>query len=289
MTSSPACPICHGTTTLYQAGTTAGQEYFSSDADYGIAGGEYQQQLTVYKCKQCGHGVTDHGVSAEAITAWYARHSLDTVFLADEAGRRRTARRVLRRIEQIVGRKGKLLDVGAGPGLFLSEAKNIGWEVAGIEPAASSRAYAARHSGIDIVAGGINELARVPENTYDVVTLFDVIEHVTDPITSLRRVARVLVPGGILVLTTPRFDSFVARLLGKYWYAIFPAHLHFFTRRSLALALSAAHLELLSTRSHVRHLSVGYIWQRLRGWLGGGGKTVSGRQCIIPFSVCYLF
>lgn len=269
MVNSIVCPICGGSTLLYQSGTTTGQKYFTASASYGIAGGDYKERLPIWRCRQCGHGVTDHGVTPAIISDWYARHSLDTVFLSDEVGRRRTAGQVLQRIGVATGKKGRLLDVGAGPGLFASEAKRRGWQVEGIEPSASSRAYTTEHFQLSLHAGGVERLRTLPAQAYDVVTLCDVIEHVIDPAAALRLVSRVLAPGGLLVITTPKFDSLLARLLGTRWYSIFPAHLHFFTRRSLELALSAGGFQVSAVRHHVRHLSIGYLWQRLVGWVGG--------------------
>lgn len=68
---------------------------------------------------------------------------------------------------------------------------------------------------------------------FDVVLALDVIEHLVDPAAALRELAARLAPGGLLVLTTPRWDSLAARLFRGRWRAIFPAHLFYFTARSL--------------------------------------------------------
>lgn len=285
--SEALCPVCRGPIELYQAGTTDGPAYFNGQSSYGIAGGDYRFRLPIWKCKKCGHGVTEFGVSAGEITAWYKRHELDTVFLADEAGRRRTAAQVLRRIESLREGKGTLLDIGAGPGLFVSEARRRGWRAEGVEPSDASRSFARDRLGVELQAGGIKELGDIPAASYDVVTLFDVIEHLPEPVAAMREVGRILVPGGTLVIVAPKFDSWLAYFLGKRWYSIFPAHLHYFTDLSLGHALEESGFRIVSRRRHVRHLSAGYIWQRLWKWIlfsSGRHRTVKSRlgRLIIP-------
>jgi hypothetical protein len=90
-----------------------------------------------------------------------------------------------------------------------------------------------------------------------------VIEHLTDPFSFVQDCAALLSPNGILTLTTPRFDSLPARLLGKHWHCVFPAHLHYFTRASMEAALSKAGLRLIDLRQHVRYFSPAYFAQRL--------------------------
>lgn len=244
-----------------------GQAYFAAEAAYDIAGGDYRQRLPIARCQTCGHGTTDHGVPAATITDWYRRQTLDTVFLSDEVGRRQTADHVLERIERLVDRRGRLLDVGAGPGLFVLTAHERGWQADGIELAEAARAWLQREHGFHLRAGGIETLASLPAASYDVVTLFDVIEHVTDPVAALREIHRVLLPGGLLVLTTPKFDSFMARLFKSRWYSIFPAHLQYFTRASLTFALTAACFRPSVWRQHVWRMSLGYIVWRFLGWI----------------------
>lgn len=266
MAATPLCPICGDKTRLYQSSTTNGRAYFIKGASYGIAGGDYRHRLPIWRCRRCGHGATEYGVSPEDITAWYKRHELDTVFLADEDGRRRTAQRVLARIEIIKGSKGKLLDIGAGPGLFVSEALRRGWQIDGIEPADTSRLYAHDQLHISLRAGGVSLVPSLADSAYDVVTMFDVIEHLTDPLSALRDIHRILAPDGLLVITTPKFDSLAARILKTRWYSIFPAHLHYFTDRSMAEVLAKTNFQLLVNRQHVRDLSAGYVLQRFKKW-----------------------
>jgi 2-polyprenyl-3-methyl-5-hydroxy-6-metoxy-1,4-benzoquinol methylase len=127
---------------------------------------------------------------------------------------------------------GRLLDVGCAYGFFLKEAK-AHFDVTGIE-LAEDAAEAGRQAGLNVLSGVADEanLARVGE--VDVITMFDVIEHLPDPRETLALCTRYLRPGGVMVITTGDFASLTARLMGSKWRLMTPPqHLFYFTRESL--------------------------------------------------------
>ena len=269
MSPQPQCVICHTAAHVYDPGTTTPGQFFSSEVSYTIAAGHNQQRLPLYACQVCGHGFTPIDIDFSIITNWYGRNKPDTVFLSNEAARRKTARIILQRIQTHTGKVGRLLDIGAGPGIFVSEAIRAGWDAIGIDPSAWAIRHARDAYGVVIQQGDIDQLSSLPAISFNVVTLFDVIEHVPNPDALLKAVTRLLRPGGFLVLTTPRFDSALARLMGRRWYCIFPAHIQYFTRRSLQLAAQTAGLKIVEERTHTRYLNMYYLWQRLKAFTTG--------------------
>jgi 2-polyprenyl-3-methyl-5-hydroxy-6-metoxy-1,4-benzoquinol methylase len=140
---------------------------------------------------------------------------------------------------ELFRKTGRLLDVGAGAGLFLASARSTGWEVAGVEIAEYGPIYAKRHFDLSIVHGTLQD-ANFPSEYFDVVVLQDTIEHVIDPHSLLKQVHSVLRPGGAVILSTPNYDSLSRRLLGTRWALISPAeHVHLFTLKSLLWLLIA--------------------------------------------------
>jgi SAM-dependent methyltransferase len=143
----------------------------------------------------------------------------------------------------------RLLDVGCGVGTFLDVARRRGLDVTGID-IAEQPARVARERGHDVRVGPLAEQELEP-GSFDVVTLWDVIEHVDDPLALLCEIRRVLRPGGVLLLETPdegtplRLATRVAwraslgrvRLVARCYY---PAHRIYFTRRGLARILARA-------------------------------------------------
>ncbi|MGH2395464.1 MAG: class I SAM-dependent methyltransferase [bacterium] len=107
--------------------------------------------------------------------------------------------------------RGRLLDVGCGSGRFLVHMRDLGWEVTGVEPDPVAVRVAHRSFHLNVASGTLED-AGFPESCVDVVTMNHVIEHVPDPISSLRECNRVLREGGRLVVVTPNVHS-----LG-HWY-----------------------------------------------------------------------
>ncbi len=144
------------------------------------------------------------------------------------------------------GRRPRLLDIGTGQGALLEEAVRLGYDAEGIDHS-ESNVRSARARGLTVTRGGAEDLDR--DASFDVITMMDFIEHVTDPMRVLRRAHRALVPGGELVVYTPNHRGTVV-VLAKLLNAVgvrYPTreifgrnHVCFFDDRSLPLALERA-------------------------------------------------
>ena len=148
---------------------------------------------------------------------------------------------------------GRLLDVGCGNGGFLLLARQAGWQVEGLDFDAGA-VQVARARGLEVHHGGIDVMGE-RSACYDVITLCHVIEHVHDPITTLRRLHVLLKPGGVMWLDTPNLASLGAGRYGPHWRGLeTPRHLVLFTPESLRWALSKAGFH--NFKQHWRGLSV---------------------------------
>jgi len=127
----------------------------------------------------------------------------------------------------------RLLDVGCGMGGFLRAARDADFDVEGMEISAEAATFVSSHCGIS-VHQGVNSLDSISGSTFDVVTFWDVIEHLPQPMEALSTAHRLLRPGGLLALSTGDASSVWARMLGKRWPLLTPPqHLFFFTPHSL--------------------------------------------------------
>jgi SAM-dependent methyltransferase len=108
-----------------------------------------------------------------------------------------------------------MLDVGCSSGSLLRVASGMGLQVAGAEPALAA-AQAAKDAGFDVFAGYLQD-ARYPDASFDVITLFEIVEHLSDPTALVKECCRILRPGGVLAVNTPNAHSWTARYMKGRW------------------------------------------------------------------------
>jgi 2-polyprenyl-3-methyl-5-hydroxy-6-metoxy-1,4-benzoquinol methylase len=138
----------------------------------------------------------------------------------------------------------RLVDVGCGDGTLLNLARVRGFDVLGVELSSHMADFVRQTHKIDVVERPLEE-AGLDNESFDVVTGLEVLEHLTDPVRWLREVRRVLRPDGLLLLTTP--NAGCAQAYGDQWlgFQMSFEHLTFFDRSTLACALKLAELRIL--------------------------------------------
>ncbi|HTY59565.1 MAG TPA: class I SAM-dependent methyltransferase, partial [Bacteroidota bacterium] len=133
---------------------------------------------------------------------------------------------------------GRLLDVGCGAGFFVREASEAGFAAEGIEFSHDAVEFGRRQWGTRLAEGDILS-ASIPGRSFDVVTLWHVLEHIPRPVEALRKIKTLLTPEGILVIAVPNFDSIQAGLFRGRWYHLeVPRHLYHFSPSSLRRLLA---------------------------------------------------
>jgi SAM-dependent methyltransferase len=146
----------------------------------------------------------------------------------------------VRKIEAALGKKGRVLDVGCGRGWLLKEFRRQGWEVQGTELSDSAATYARQVLNLPVETGSLDTIG-FPANHFDAVTLWHVLEHVSDPRAILAEVNRVLKPGGVLLVSVPDFSGFEARFFRDKWFHLdVPRHVTHLTKDTLERALCGA-------------------------------------------------
>ncbi len=147
-----------------------------------------------------------------------------------------------------------ILDVGCGMGAFVDTCTSAGWNPQGIDlskPAVEiAQSFGLPVKNLDFFCDSIRP------KSFDVITMFEVIEHLPDPVSFLQRAEAVVKPGGLVYLTTPNFGSIDRRVLGKEWSAIHREHLTYFTPSTLKTAVKASSgflIERLETHNLSTH------------------------------------
>ena len=137
--------------------------------------------------------------------------------------------------------KGTLLDIGAGTGDFLVVAKKDGWEITGIEPGEKPRNIAIQ-KGVSFA----NNLEALADNSFDVITMWHVLEHVPDLEFQIKELKRLIKPNGTILIAVPNFNSFDANYYGKFWAAFdVPRHLWHFSKTAIDKLFAVENLKLV--------------------------------------------
>ncbi len=174
---------------------------------------------------------------------------------------------------------GAVLDIGCSAGSFLASMNNGNWKLYGIEMNSLTAEAAKLNSGAEVFVGDVMD-APFPQNSFDVVTCFDVLEHVYEPREFLKRVLHWLRPGGILFAKLPNIDSWEAKLFRTYWYGLeLPRHLFHFSPRSLRplvadVGFSEVLIRATGHGTHVGH-SIRYLCSDFIQKLGFSPKPMA--------------
>ena len=147
------------------------------------------------------------------------------------------------KIEKLIS-SGKLLDVGCGTGEFLHQMKKHGWEVEGIEIDTKASEFANKEYGVKVLSTNLNDL-KLLENSFEIITMWHVLEHLYKPLDNLIYIKNKLNEDGILVVAVPNISSFDARFYRDKWIALdAPRHLQHFEPNSFISLCEAAQLEV---------------------------------------------
>jgi SAM-dependent methyltransferase len=131
----------------------------------------------------------------------------------------------------------------------------------------------AREHGLRMIEGTL-ATSELPEGSWDVVTMWDVIEHVADPLGEMQQAQRLLKPGGLLVVHTMDIDSLFARVMGGRWPWLMEMHIYYFSRRTLKAMLEQAGLTVIRVEPQGRYLRLGYFATRIGGFSPSLGRLL---------------
>jgi SAM-dependent methyltransferase len=170
--------------------------------------------------------------------------------------------------------RGRLLEIGCGNGHFLRAARDAGFQIQGMDVSAHSCKVANQRLGGEFVFCGNAENLQPPAEPYDVCALFDVIEHVRNPVKLLERVRAFLKPEGVLFLCTPSLDSWSARVMRKRWSEFKTEHLTYFGVETIRNLLAKTGYTGVEISPNCKALTVDYIHRHFQRFPVAGVSTV---------------
>lgn len=179
--------------------------------------------------------------------------------------------KVFRQIENFFPKPGRVLDIGCGPGFFLKVAKDKGWQIWGVDLSPKAVEKSRQFLGTKKIYNQPLEKVKFLSNYFDLVSIFQTIEHIEKPLNLLREVRRILKPAGFLIISTPNASGWQAKLMGKRWFSYrHPDHFWFFGEKSLKLLLlKAGFVKIKKIKDPPRVYELGWLVKLLPYYLKG--------------------
>jgi 2-polyprenyl-3-methyl-5-hydroxy-6-metoxy-1,4-benzoquinol methylase len=216
--------------------------------------------FTVVECVSCQYGVTVPQLSDEALAHYYPDEYYEVFYEHSGKGgpnaltrlrnlyRRWSSARRFRRPPYVLSgiTPGRMLDVGCGAGELLEQYAERGWETYGIDPSSSATAAAARR-GAHVHTGTLVDQPW-PEDSFQLITFQDALEHIVDPIDALRRARGLLAPGGLVLISVPNWCCWQRRFVFRSrWFSLdLPRHQQHFSVRALQRLAASSGLRVRS-------------------------------------------
>jgi SAM-dependent methyltransferase len=262
--TTPMCKAC-GSTALTLIKESSVKDALKS-GDFAITDSGYGRTLAIYACSACGlYQCPD----VNDVLAFYTSLE-DPDYEEGAAVRGLQAQKLIASVLKDLGCKDgrglRLLDVGAGSGILVDVARKAGFEAVGVEPSfwLAQKAFSKSLP----VYQGVLPHASITE-TFDIVMLIDVIEHVEDPVSLMRSIATCLKPQGHAYVVTPDKASFFARVMGFRWWHYRVAHISYFDQKTLALVMDRAGLRNCGITRPGWYFTYAYLRERLMQYLPG--------------------
>ena len=173
--------------------------------------------------------------------------------------RKKSFKLELDRLENFNIKNGRVLDIGCGEGYFLEVAQEKGWEIYGVEVSEFASKVAEGRLKRKIFNGFLRD-AHFPDKYFDLITLFDTIEHLSDPFLELKEINRILKNGGFIYIQTPNIGGLFARLMGKRWFQIKPEeHIYYFNKKNIRTILEKSEFSIVSFNTYGKVLTIEYV------------------------------
>lgn len=211
----------------------------------------------IVQCLECGLAYVNPRINAGIIADSY-KDSVDEVYIQGAAGRAHTFRQCVKKINRWRKPPGRLLDIGCAAGFFVHEAAGQGWDAVGIEPSKWLVDWGKKNLKEKLYNGTLRQ-GNFKDREFDVLTMWDVLEHVSDPLKELEECRRILKKDGMLVINYPDFGSLLARMAGSRWWFLLSNHLYYFTPATMKKYLEKAGFEVKSFSMHWQTLPLGYL------------------------------
>lgn len=242
----------------------------------------------IVKCLQCGLVFDSTHPAEEEVLRFYSEVE-DKGYLKNIASRRAMFKDNFSRISSLLPATGKLLDVGSYCGVFLKIAQQQGYDTLGVEPSEWAAKYSRETMGQEAVVGTLKDVPPEKGN-FDVITMWDVMEHLPHPMAEMALVKSRLKPGGIFVFATLNIDNWAPKLLKEQWPWFMDMHLYYFDKKTVGRMLEKNNFRLLDSRGYRHIITLEYLLLKIDSLGLKGARHLSAlvaktplKNIMIPF------
>jgi len=228
-------------------------------ADFKITDSQYGKHWSFYKCKNCDFVYSDPSPSENFLNNLYSSVK-DPEYEEENEGRTNNFKRIIKRITKLKPQKGSVLDVGAATGMFVNLLTQSGFEAEGLEPSKWAVKLAKKKYNINLIQKDFKNFKS--NNKYDIITLIDILEHVSNPDNILKNAKKIMKEDGLIVIVTPDIGSILPKILKSNWWHYRPPHINFFTKKSLKYILKKNGFEILLNKPYHWKFSLKYLVSR---------------------------
>lgn len=260
--NSETCPCCGGTKLKIfrkssDSATSLTLDNFSASSSTSL-----RQALT--SCRNCGLVFVSPMPDESDLLDAYS-DNLEEIHSSENRNRIKSFKRVFTWLNTkelyLKNKTNYIADVGCASGAFLICAENEGLRAIGFEPSKTLASMAQNEYGLNVI-NGIFTSAPFSKDKLDMVTLWDVLEHIVKPDSLIKEISNSLKSRGLLLINIPILDSFAARVLRKFWPFYLDVHVLYFKKKNLIKYLEFHGFRYLESKSYWQTLSVGYLISR---------------------------
>lgn len=251
---------------------------------------EHSSHGRIVKCLRCGLVFDATRPSENQILSFYSK-VVDKTYLKNIDSRRAMFRHNFSRIKHLLPASGKLLDVGAYCGIFLKIAQEFGYEALGIEPSEWASRYAREVIGQNVICGTLNDLPP-GKGPFDIITMWDVLEHLPHPMDELHIIRNRLKPGGIFAFATLNIDNWAPRFMKENWPWSMDMALFYFDKRTIARMLKSSGFQVIERSSYRHIITLEYLFLKLDSLGVKGSRYLSAlvgktplKNIMVPFYI----
>ena len=215
----------------------------------------------IVRCLQCGLTFLKPTLSEEQLIYEYSK-IVDPPYLKNIKARELTSLYNFMQVKQYMDSGKTLLDIGSYCGAFLKVATQNKLHVVGVEPSPWAVKTSLDIIDADVIQGTLND---IPKNSskFDIITMWDVLEHFSDPVKELKQINKQLKSDGVLIFSTLMIDNWFPKITGKNWPWYMDMHLFYFTESTLAAMLGQAGFNIIESKKYCHIITLEYLLSKL--------------------------